>query len=365
MKILQLVTARQYRGAEVFAALLSEELAEMGHEVRFVGLYSPPEQVLDVPNCTNEDLGGTKQRGFSLPLLYRLQRYCNEWKPDVIQANGSDTLKYTVALKLLQPGVRLVYRNISVFSVWVASEFRRRIQEWMFRRVDFVTSVSAESRNDLIRTLHYPPDRIRVVRRGVRTDRRIPAAEARTQLGVTGPVVALVGKLSAEKNHAFLLRSFARVRSEVPGLRLWFIGDGPERGNIERHIDDLELREAVTLWGVRTDVAPFLAAADVLAITSTVEGIPGVVLEGAVQGTPTVSVDVGGVKEVLVDGRTGLLIGRHDEAAFAAALRRLLTNDVLRRDLGEAARQRVVEEYGLGRAARESLDIYRQISGEA
>jgi glycosyltransferase involved in cell wall biosynthesis len=361
MRILQLVTARQYRGAEVFAALLSEELAGMGEEVYYVGLYDPPAQELTVAGCTNADLGGTKQRGFSPSLFRRLRTYYLTHRPDVIQANGSDTLKYTVALKLLHPELRFVYRNISVFSVWVASEWRRRIQEWMFRRVDFVTSVSAESRKDLIKTLNYPADRIRVVRRGVKADRQIPAAEAREQLGVAGPVVALVGKLSPEKNHAFLLRTFARLLEAVPDARLWFIGDGPERSRIEASVTQLGLGNSVTLWGVQTDVAPFLAAADVLAITSTVEGIPGVILEGAVQSTPTVSVDVGGVKEVLLDQHTGLLIDRHDERIFAAALERVLTDDPLRQRLGEAARRRVVEEYSLDRAARESLAIYRQI----
>jgi glycosyltransferase involved in cell wall biosynthesis len=363
MRILQLVTARQYRGAEVFAALLSEELAEMGHDLHFVGLYDPPEKALTAAGCVNFDLGGTKRRGFAPGVLRRLRTYYRRHRPGVIQANGSDTLKYSVALKLLEPGVRLVYRNISVFSVWVASELRRRIQRWMFGRVDFVTSVSAESRSDLIRTLDYPPDRIRVVRRGVRTDRIVSRAEARERLGANGPTVALVGKLSPEKNHEFLLAAFVDIKERFPGAQLWFIGDGPRREGIERAARASGVGDAITLWGVQTDVAPFLAAADVLAICSTVEGIPGVILEGGVQRTPTVSVDVGGVAEILLHERTGLLVDSHDKEQFAAALERVLGDSDLRDRLGEQARRAVVDQYSLRRAAEESLSIYRQICG--
>ncbi len=365
MRILQLVTSRQYRGAEVFASLLSEELAEMGQTVHFVGLYDPPMQVLSAKGCTNADLGGTKARGFSPALLFKLRAYYRTHRPEVIQANGSDTLKYSVALKLLEPGARIVYRNISLFSVWVSSELRRKVQEFLFRRVDYVTSVSEESRKDLIKTLHYPPDRIEVLRRGVRMNAGTSREEARQQLGAEGPVIGLVGKLSKEKNHRFLLEAFALLRQRLPESSLWFIGDGPEKEQLLRSVTELGLEKQVKFWGVQTDVTPFLAAADVLAITSTVEGIPGVILEGGMQGTPTVSVNVGGVKEVLQHERTGLLLEGYDAAGFALALERVLTDKSLRESLGRAAYEEVNQHYALDRAARQSLHIYQKVVGEA
>ncbi|PPK87969.1 glycosyltransferase involved in cell wall biosynthesis [Neolewinella xylanilytica] len=362
MKILQLVTARQYRGAEVFASLLSEELARGGENVHFLGLYTPPVNDLRAAGCTNSDLGGTKAKGFSPALLSRLSSYYREYRPEVIQANGSDTLKYSVALKVLNPEVKIVYRNISVFSVWVSSELRRRVQRLMFRGVDYITSVSEESRADIVRTLGFPADRTRVVRRGVKTDAVVDRAAARERLGASGPTIALVGKLSPEKNHGFLLLAFRELRRRLPEARLWFIGDGPEREALEQRIKSLDLSDYVRLWGGQTDVMPFLAAADVLAITSTVEGIPGVILEGGIQGTPTVSVDVGGVKEVLRDRETGLLLKGYHVDTFAEALATVLTDPALRDRLGRAAQRVVRKEYTLDRAARETLDIYYQIT---
>src|SRR4051812_29547527 len=98
MKILQLVTRRQYRGAEVFAAELSSMLSSHGHTVIYTGLYDPPANALVAEGSINKDLGGKKM--FLNPwLLWKLIILIRTSKPDIIQANGSDTLKYAVFAK--------------------------------------------------------------------------------------------------------------------------------------------------------------------------------------------------------------------------------------------------------------------------
>ncbi len=310
MRILQLVTRRQYRGAEVFAALLSTGLSQRGHEVHFIGLYKTPKTELHATDCYNSDLGGNAGAKFSPSLLRSLMRYYDAFQPDIIQANGSDNLKYAVALKLFRPSAIIVYRNISIISQWIRNGLQLRLQRWMFTQVDYVTSVSDESRYDFIRTLNYPEDLISTVRRGIATDAVVDKQMSRNKLGVDSLVVALVGKLSKEKNHRFLLQILLDIRLTYPNLQAWFIGDGPERAGLEEEITSLGLKNNVRLWGVQSNVAPFLAAADVLTIVSTIEGIPGVILEGAIQSTPTVAIDVGGVKEVLRGWRNWPFGGR-------------------------------------------------------
>src|SRR5687768_16412860 len=98
MKILQIVTKRQFRGAEVFAAKLSEELLKKGIEILFVGLYSPPQKCISVPGAVNLDLNG-KNQFLSISLVRNLAKLIMAEEPDIIQANGSDTLKYAVAAR--------------------------------------------------------------------------------------------------------------------------------------------------------------------------------------------------------------------------------------------------------------------------
>src|SRR5680860_248266 len=162
MKILQLVTSRQYRGAEVFAANLSEELIKLGHEILFVGLYKNDMNILEVPGALNIDLVKKKEGYFSIHVVQELRKTILETKPDVIQCNGSDTLKYMVAVSFLIPKTPILYRNISMISEWVTKGLKRHLYKKVFSRISHVSSVGDEAIEDLIRTFNYPRDRTSV-----------------------------------------------------------------------------------------------------------------------------------------------------------------------------------------------------------
>ena len=107
--------------------------------------------------------------------------------------------------------------------------------------------------------------------------------------------------------------------------------------------------------------AELMAAADLLVLSSRVEGIPGVLLEAAARGVPAVSTHVGAVSEALSDGRTGLLVPPGDPAALGAAIGRLLDDPDERRALGAAARERVRRDFDLERITDRFFDLYREL----
>src|SRR4051794_32914806 len=111
MKILQLVTERQYRGAQVFAGELSSMLAQHGHKVLFVGLYAVKENILVAKGVENIDLNG-KKMSLDIGVFLKLMKLIKKTKPDIIQANGSDTMKYVSLVKFFYPKLNVVYRNI-------------------------------------------------------------------------------------------------------------------------------------------------------------------------------------------------------------------------------------------------------------
>src|SRR5688500_14483917 len=140
MRILQLVTRRQYRGAEVFAATLSTELVTQGHQVIFAGLYSAQDQRLNVAGAINVDLGGYKRSLSSVGILFRLIILIKREKPHIIQANGSDTLKFAVASRLATKRIPIVYRNISIISSWVgSSKIKKHFYRILFKQTDHIT----------------------------------------------------------------------------------------------------------------------------------------------------------------------------------------------------------------------------------
>ena len=167
MTIVQLVTKTISRCGG-FAAELSALLGSHGHRVIFAGLYSPGQHPLVAEHAENIDLNGQKS-AFSFSLLRKLVALIRETKPDIIQANGSDTLKYAaIARRLYFPHIPLVYRNISMVGSWTsAGSMRTRFQRMLFRQVGFVASVGPQSLEDLVKTYHYPAEQTKVIRRGI------------------------------------------------------------------------------------------------------------------------------------------------------------------------------------------------------
>lgn len=364
MKILQLVTQRQYRGAEVFAAELSQLLSK-NNDVLFVGLYPAPSHQLNAACCRNIDLNGTK-KFIDLSLLIKLIRLIKKEKPVIIQANGSDTLKYAVFAKFMMPDLNIVYRNISMVSSWSSSgSMKRKFNATLFKKVNFVTSVGQQSLNDLIRTYKFPQDKTKVIRRGIPELKFDKAAERITlrqkyNFSENDFVLLHIGRFSSEKNHPFLIEVFRKLKIAVPSLKLIFIGEGPLLQDMQLQTKDLA--KDIVYAGHQDHVQQFLAGVDLFILGSTIEGVPGVVLEAAMQHVPSVAVNVGGVAEVVIDQETGLVIENHDVAKFSSAISTLIQDRKLLHELGENAFKLVMENYTLNRCVQQFEELYQQVS---
>jgi glycosyltransferase involved in cell wall biosynthesis len=178
-----------------------------------------------------------------------------------------------------------------------------------------------------------------VIRNGVDVD--VPQAS----LDGEPPRVVSVGRLKAPKDFATLAAALSRVHASH---RAVVIGDGPDRRLLEGRVE---------LLGERDDVAQQLAASDVFVLVSTSEGMPVSVLEAMAAGLPVVASAVGGIPELV--GDTALLVPPSDPDALAEALERLLGDVDLRRRLGAAARQRVLEHFTLDASVEAHLQLYR------
>ena len=353
MRIAQLVTRRQLRGAEVFAADLSSELVNRGHEVLFVGLGTAVEPGLAPKGTTQRDLRESDRRPLSFRKLWELRTLLQDYKPDLVQANGSETLKYSAVLKRLGwLRCPLVYRNISIASRWLHTPAHLVWMRWLLGAVDHVVSVSDESRVDFARTFHLRAPRLTTIPIAVRSADDCESANARGMLAAAAGIstshqlVVHIGSFSPEKNHRWLLNSFARVVTQRPGTHLILIGDGSLLKKVKAQITGV-LDGRVHLLGARTDARVLVAGADVLVLPSLIEGIPGVLLEAGAAAVPVVATDVGGVREVVRDGVSGRLIPPGDTDAFVAAVISLLDDPQLRGRLGEAARRYVRDAYSM------------------
>ncbi len=366
MKILQLVTKRQYRGAEVFAANLSMELIKLGHQIIFVGLYKNDTNILEVPGAVNIDLVEKKEGSFSIQVVQELRKTILETKPDVIQCNGSDTLKYMVAVSFLIPKTPILYRNISMISEWVSKGLKRHLYKKIFSRISHVSSVGEEAIEDFIRTFNYPREQTSVIRRGIPLKDvgvNFHSEKLRTELGLesTDKIVMHIGNFSPEKNHEFLLDVFSGIKETYSDIKLVLVGTGITYQAVIEKIQNLGLKKTVFPIGFRKDISELLAQADCFALCSKVEGVPGVILEAGSQKKPSISTNVGGVKEVLINNETGYIIENFDKDEYTRKLIQLVSNKKLNSEMGGKAYKLVVEEFNPEKNVKKFENLYERL----
>lgn len=170
------------------------------------------------------------------------------------------------------------------------------------------------------------------------------------------PLAVAVGRLVPQKNHALAVEALALL----PDVRLAILGEGELRGELERLVEERGLAGRIVLPGVRADARAIVAAADVLVLPSRWEGLPLVVLEALAAGTPVVATAVRGVRELLADGSTGLLVDPDDPAALAAAVRRVLAEPGLAALLAGEGR-RLAARHGEVEMVHAYLDLYEAL----
>jgi len=183
---------------------------------------------------------------------------------------------------------------------------------------------------------------------------------ARTRLGVRGDAFLwlVVGRLYPQKDHAALLRAVTLLRERHPSLRLAIAGDGPLRASLRQQARELSLTDEVHWLGVRTDVPDLLVASDAFVLPSRWEGSPNALLEALAAGVPVAATDVGGVRELVEDGRSGFVAPPGDAGALAAAMERVMTlRPDERRRLGQHGRQSVRQRHALTTVMEQWRDV--------
>ena len=338
----------------VFAVLddlggLGRELRDAGHTVKVIG----------------------RRAGFDLLCALRLGRFFREQRVSLIHAHQYGPLCYSALARLPSARLPILFtehgRDFPDYRRWK----RVLANRLLLGRRDRFVAVGRFVRQALIEYEGLPADRVEVIYNGsdlsAYDPRRPLRAAVRAELGLDSSalVVMQVARLNRLKDHPTAICAMELLRATTPGATLVIVGDGEERPALERLINALGLADAVRLLGTRPDVPRLLQAADVFLLTSISEGIPLTLIEAMATGLPCVATSVGGVPEVIANGRTGLLLRAADPADVATKLKTLLADGNLRRTMGQA---------GLARGYRQFSDVqmhaayqacYREMTGSS
>lgn len=242
----------------------------------------------------------------------------------------------------------------------------RSIGSLVGRLTDVVVANSAAAASNAINVGGVSPEKIRIIRNGVVAHPPVSAAERlarRRALGMNDLdeiVIGCVANYLPVKRHDLLIEAFAALSDRGQALRLVLVGDGPLRPALERQIRELGLEARVRLHGSELEPEPLYSTFDIVVQTSSREGLPNALLEAGVAGRAIVATAAGGSGEIVVDGRTGLLVPVQDRVALVSALHRLVSDPDLRERLGNAAREHVTTTFGMDRFVAEFASLYEE-----
>jgi glycosyltransferase involved in cell wall biosynthesis len=233
------------------------------------------------------------------------------------------------------------------------------------RAVDGVVAIS-DSVADSLATAGVDSRRVTVVHSGVDCGRFRPPtirerADARSTLGISDGeiLISAVGALEQRKGHRYLIEAIGALAATAK-FKCLIVGQGSVHKVLQGEIAVIRSLERIKLLGRVDDVRELLWASDIFAMPSLKEGLGVAALEAMASNLPVIASDVGGLREVVEDGRTGIIVPPANSAKIAAAIQRLVESDELRSQMGAAARVRVVENYSMEKMAARTLALYRE-----
>lgn len=360
------IDALRHGGAETLLSDFAAGAPEAG--IRLSVSFLDPDgdgPAADRLRAQGVDPVGLRVRGLVSPRgLATVRDHVTRVRPDIVHThlNYADLAGGLAARSLGIPAVATIH-----VMAWDRSP-RELVKEGLSSLVRRtcarrVICVSDVARDAFLRARWDTPRRVATVHNGVLGRARPGSGRSvRRELGLAEDdlVVTMLAVLREGKGHDVAAEAMAELRDRVPQARLVVTGDGPARDEVARLL--APLGEQAVLAGHRDDVMEVLDATDILLHPTSVDAFPTALLEAAAASVPVVATAVGGIPEIVEDGRTGVLCPASPAARdFATALEALLSDAGARARQGAAARRRFDEHFSVGRWAARTRAIYDEV----
>ena len=212
---------------------------------------------------------------------------------------------------------------------------------WTYPRYDLILANSHVVANAFLARNRIDPARVRVVYNGVQIEEGLPLDARIVSFAGRNPLVGIVANANRPvKRLDVFLKAAARVLTKHNDVRFAVVGGGQLLDNLKHLAQELGIAGQVLFAGSVSQIEPLVSAFTIGVLSSDLEGLPNAVLEYMALGRPTVATRVGGIPELLVEGKTGRLVPAGDPEAMACAINTLLENPDQCAAMGDAARRR-------------------------
>ena len=356
MKILQILPELNVGGVETGTLDLSKYLVRLGHKSVVVSAGGCLVKELEAQGAKHYTLAVNNKSIISMfKLIPELAQIIKKEEIDIVHARSR------VPAWIAYFACR---RTKAVFITTCHGYYKKHpfslVMGWA-KRVIVLSNVIARH---MIEDFFVPHERIRLVPRSVDLERfkyLDPKAKRKEDFNA-----AIIGRITPLKGHLHFIKAMARISRFVPRLKIWIVGDAP--ASKEAYKEELQvLARRLGLWhcteflGTQRDIPGILAQLDLLVLaTTTHEAFGRVVVEAMAAGVPVVATKVGGVIDIIEDGKDGLLVPAADSQSMADAIMRIFKDVELAKELAENAYSKVKEKYNLELMVKNTLDVYRE-----
>lgn len=360
-------------GQEIYVKMLSEELAERGHDVVVFTSsdtsYSYEDRVNGVEICRLKVLS----KFYNVPIAPSLfRRLLQEWKPDIVHAHQypvffSDlsALVYRFKRTPFLLHIHIISNPKSFFSHLLSSLYYGTAGRFTINCAQAIITPSSAYKS-LLSGKGVAPDKIKVVPYGIDLGRFHPNNDGswfKKKYGCDGSRVILsVGRLNYQKGFSYLIKAMPNVLRHFSDVKLVIVGEGEDLAYLRGISKRLGLEESILFTGAMSssEIPEAYAAADVFVLPSIFESFGIVLIEAQATGKPVVCTRVGGVPEAVVDGKTGLMVEPQKPDELTNAIIAILSDRKMAKSIGERGRRYVEDKFGWDSIVDEVVNLYEE-----
>jgi len=312
----------------------------------------------------------SRKKFFRLPNLlgiWKLLRVLKHQKVDILHSHGHKATIYgTIAAKLA--GIHIVLSHVPGLNR--SKRRRRKFMNWIVLRwVNKILTTGEAVRKDVLRNNPVVrPEQVIPIGNSIDYDRfsqvHITKQQAKENLAIKTDafVFGTVGRLVPTKGYNYLIEAFTQVKQHLPSALLVFVGSGRLHNQLKEQAAESGFAEDIIFLGRRDDVPQLMRAMDVFVLSSVAEGMPRAMLEAMAAGVPCIATNVGGVAEILENGKFAMMAEANDTNALAKAMAEMTGKSVEEREeLAAKAKQHVSENYVHEVVIEKLQSVYEQV----
>ncbi len=355
------MTASEAGGLSHYVLNLCTALHAQGHHVAIAGDHGANHYLFEQAPWPWIDVPFNTRLPMVWPMTHRLRKFLKTWPVDVYHTHYRRATVLARSLQKRQPAPILYTVHLSHMSL-------RGVNRWLTDFGDHTHAPSQGARNWLLGEARVPAERVSLVPHGIDVHRfDVPTAEQRDaaraalSLAPDDIAAAYVGRFDDPKNLDWLLDLSNAARQRAPSLRLFLIGQGPQRDQLQRRIERDQLRDRVKMLNYG-DPLPIYHAADLFLLPSWREGFSLACAEAMSCGLPAVRTATSGAADLILEGVTGRSTPIDRDAFVKTALGVINLPAAQRRAMGAAASAHIHAHYTLDRQIKQTVDLYRRLA---